>query len=958
MIVRQGRRCAASPAVSDRPRRRRPRSSTGAVFAGVVVLLLVLPPWGADRAGAAGRPLAPLGSAATAPAAAEPSASVGLAPSYRGELPPAGRATLLGWAPTPSAPLPPEWFTKIARPAASPAVGVPAPLANGTFSVTPVRSSQALVGTGFAGVTDTQCGCDPPDVQVAAGPTQVVELVNLYIEVWDTRGTAIAGQGLTSFFGTSNYLSDPRVIYDNLSGRFFVSILSIGSTVGYVYFAVSAGSNASGTWTVYRSIATPTGSFPDQPMMGLNATVLGFGGNVFSTSYLGAEWWVVNKSDVLRGATAHYVAFGPSPNDFSVHPAKSDQPLAPMFFVETFAGASGPIELFHVTGVPPGAVNISTENVSVDTIADPPPADTPGTAQIDTATARVAEAIWWQGRLYITFGDACTFGSASYACLRLDVLGVAGRPATLLEDFNIGLPGAALYYPSIALDHAGDLLVVFGVSSLTIFPSLAAAVQRAGDASGTISPFTWLAQGSIGRTASNCGTVCRFGDYFGAGMEPSGQRVWVAGEYLTPATSWQTWIAPVAAAPAPVASIQVPANVEVGATALVQITVTNAPCGAGLVYSCEIHLPLGNGVTYTRGCGALSGPIQAGAVYGTPGAVTVGTGGFVTIFPEASCTPGTEVGNLSLLPQGLTVVPGPSVVVSSSNAAAGDVGEPVTFTAIAQGGVGPYTAQWSQLPAGCAGTPGLQVSCTPTRAGSSNVTARVTDAMGGSATGAASYRVDPAPTVSLAADRSAVDANASLNLTGAASGGSGTFHYAWFGVPPGCLDLDAPTQSCAPTAAGTYLVHLEATDSRGVTSASPNLTLTVAPPLAVSVVASSSSVTSGSSVTFTARVTGGVTPFGYAWSGLPAGCTAGSAASITCTAGASDFVVRLEVRDAGGGSASATSAVTVAAGAALTGFAIELLVALAIVAAAAVGAAVVLVRRRRSRAVRPKEPDA
>jgi hypothetical protein len=105
---------------------------------------------------------------------------------------------------------------------------------SGSFSVTPVRTSQALVGNGYQGIDSSQCGCDPPDVQVARGPTQVVEMVNLYFEVWNARGVMVAGEGLSTFYSTSNYLSDPRVIYDNLSGRFFASILSITSSVGYV----------------------------------------------------------------------------------------------------------------------------------------------------------------------------------------------------------------------------------------------------------------------------------------------------------------------------------------------------------------------------------------------------------------------------------------------------------------------------------------------------------------------------------------------------------------------------------------------------------------------------------------------------------------------------------------------------------------------------------------------------
>jgi len=90
-------------------------------------------------------------------------------------------------------------------------------------------------------------GYEPPDVQVAAGPGFVVEMVNLAAQVWRTSaGSAsqpVQTIGLESFFRSagSDRLTDPRVLYDTLSGRWFASVSDIdGSSV---LLAVSQGAD-------------------------------------------------------------------------------------------------------------------------------------------------------------------------------------------------------------------------------------------------------------------------------------------------------------------------------------------------------------------------------------------------------------------------------------------------------------------------------------------------------------------------------------------------------------------------------------------------------------------------------------------------------------------------------------------------------------------------------------------
>ncbi len=146
--------------------------------------------------------------------------------------------------------------------------------------------------TNFAGVEfpDSQCGpvCEPPDAQVAVGPNNVVETTNIVARIFDKSGNVISTLNLNTLFGVdpATFSSDPRVRYDTISQRWFISFLIFDTDDintaqnGFFYLAVSSSSDPTQPFYIYN-FETPE-AFPDQPSLGFNDDKVVTGGNSFS----------------------------------------------------------------------------------------------------------------------------------------------------------------------------------------------------------------------------------------------------------------------------------------------------------------------------------------------------------------------------------------------------------------------------------------------------------------------------------------------------------------------------------------------------------------------------------------------------------------------------------------------------------------------------------------------------
>lgn len=266
-------------------------------------------------------------------------------------------------------------------------------------------------------------------------------------------------------------------------------------------------------------------------------------------------------------------------------------------------------------------------------------------------------------------------------------------------------------------------------------------------------------------------------------------------------------------------------------------------------------------------------------------------------------------------------VSAPTLVLSPAPGAlpAGTVGTSYSQSVSASGGTGPYSYTSSGLP------PGLTINAstgaitgTPTTAGSYNVTVNTSDANG--ATGTASYTIaisvqaPVANAVSLTVATNSINNTVTLSITG--------------GAATSVAVASSPTNGTA-AASGTSITYTPnsgyfgadsftytATNAAGTSiAATVSVTVTATPLTFSPAPGALAGGTVGTAYSQTVSVTGGVGPYSYAATGLPAGLSINtSTGAITGTpTTAGSYTVNVTATAANNATSSATYTIAVAA---------------------------------------------
>ena len=359
------------------------------------------------------------------------------------------------------------------------------------LGISHVEALQLQIELNFTGSTlHVNAENTPPNANGASGLNHYVEIVNGRYAVYDKgTGGVVASSTDRSFwsgggisFEAGIEVSDPRVIFDPLSQRWFASGLDLRRSTfeeNRLLLGVSRTSNPLDGWNTLAFDPDPSTSyFSDFPTLGVDANGVHLGANLFEIGGAAAAGKTVvsiPKLDLLSATptVANRTGFGllsATSGLLTLQPAVNFDPSATLGHLL----GQGPLALrqLRITsiqnagGTGPATLSITT-NVPV-----PAYAPTGGLLQPDGTTTlrnidnRLGAMVYEVNGVLYSVQVTQVAGRSAIRWYR-----VAAATGVLLESGTLSEPGVDCSFPSIAANENGIVMIGFNKSSATEFVS-------------------------------------------------------------------------------------------------------------------------------------------------------------------------------------------------------------------------------------------------------------------------------------------------------------------------------------------------------------------------------------------------------------------------------------------------------------------------------------------------------
>jgi hypothetical protein len=451
-----------------------------------------------------------------------------------------------------------------------------------------VAQATLSIGTNFTGQTMLDLPAlnggytfIPPDTDGAVGPDHIVEMINGAYAVYDKSGSLLTRTSLDAFWTNSGITpsgsfpatTDPRVVYDPGTGRWYASTLDSGSGSGSSFvnnflLAVSNTSDPTGGWTGFKIAGAPgtgtlSGRYTDSDTLGFNKDQVylaannynNFNGNEDSTTIV-----AVPKASLLAGSTTNMSRFdlnNPSFTGFSLQPLIDPNGTGTANLYSDYDTPGGSLKRSQLqnTNTTSPTLNTVDQLITATSYGSPPLAvQNNGPDNIETGDNRFSGSV-------IMGGDGKVWGVQSvsvngHAALRW----VQIDPITnaLLQEGLITKTGFDYYYGSIAVNSLGTVVIGFSGSSGTTFAS-AYAVEGTTTGATTIFGDPILLKAGVSSYDIEFGSGRnRWGDYSATWVDPTNDNIFwtfqewadVYSSYFSSGT-WSTQITQLYVVPLP-----------------------------------------------------------------------------------------------------------------------------------------------------------------------------------------------------------------------------------------------------------------------------------------------------------------------------------------------------------------------------------------------------------------------
>jgi hypothetical protein len=424
------------------------------------------------------------------------------------------------------------------------------------------------VGQNFTGSTSgVNSDATPPDTEGAAGPRYFVELINGRFSVYE-KSTATRVQTKTDLqfwqaagitFGSTLAITDPRILFDSDSQRWFACMVDFNSTSRKMsgnrfLLAVSASADPTGPWSGFAFRADPVNlDFADFPTLGIDAAAVYLSGDMFDrqNNEVGPSLVVIPKSDLVAATPS--IANRTSLGIHSVvtrgevlQPAVTTGTASSPEFMLAVNDATTAVQplprLVASTFLNPNPTNATLANqvrISVPAYNAPAdPSQPDGSNNLDVGDLRFSAAVRRVGDVVYAVHNVEVNGRAAIRWYRIHA-----SDSTLIESGTISDPTLDLFYPSIAANESGIVVIGCSGSSPTVFISSYAAVGETVNGALAFGDLMLLAAGSDNYQNTDATGISRWGDYSATTVDPEdSNRFWTIQSIAVRRGSWATQI--------------------------------------------------------------------------------------------------------------------------------------------------------------------------------------------------------------------------------------------------------------------------------------------------------------------------------------------------------------------------------------------------------------------------------
>jgi hypothetical protein len=439
----------------------------------------------------------------------------------------------------------------------------------GTWCRTVQAQPPLVIGQNFTATTlNIDSGDIPPDANGVVGPQHYVEFVNGRFAVFSkingskvksTTDLAFWTQAGIVFPGGWN-VTDPRIIFDRSSQRWFASQVDFDSSgvinTNRFLLGVSAGADPTGTWKAVSIPSDPGGNnFADFPTLGLDAQGVYLSGDMFDANFnpvgptlvsipktsllaatpstSGLKWFGVLNYSVRGEILQPVVCFDGSGQGLVLATATIGLDTQGNTLTNTS------LIISQVTNVGTNPALSSSNVVKVPPYTVPlDPVQPDGSDNLDDGDARFSAIVYEVGGIVYAVHSTQLGNFAVIRWYRID-----GTKRTLLESGTLSDPRNDLYYPSIAVNPAGTIVIAYNASGPNTFPSSYAVVGTTSNGVTTFGRPLLLKAGTASYQNVDSNGFNRWGDYSATSVDPvDPTRFWTIQEIATGPDVWSTQV--------------------------------------------------------------------------------------------------------------------------------------------------------------------------------------------------------------------------------------------------------------------------------------------------------------------------------------------------------------------------------------------------------------------------------